>query len=320
MDLVLNRRGGVPIRDQLRYQLELWILTGRLLPGQRLPSVRALASRLQVHPNTVASSYKDLEATGHVEVRKGTGVFVRPGAPAPGAGTSLDDILRLAIRQAFRGGHCAAEIRAGVERWLASAPVERVVVVDAARPMADLLAEEVRLGLGVATSSCSLDEVETTPSLLSGVLALALPYHLEAIARLSAAAVIEPLTLEIPDEARREVLSLPPGALLLLVSHAPTVLPFAEVLARSLIGDGRVETRLLADYEHWRPLVPLADFVVADVFSAPSVRSARPRRFRELRLVATRSLDTLRGIAAGLTARRAASTAVAPLTGAAHTS
>ena len=45
MDIFVNRRGGVPVRDQLVTQLELKILGGELAQGQRLPSVRALARR-----------------------------------------------------------------------------------------------------------------------------------------------------------------------------------------------------------------------------------------------------------------------------------
>jgi DNA-binding transcriptional regulator YhcF (GntR family) len=39
LDIVLNRKGGVPVRDQLVAQLELKILGGELPLGQRLPSV-----------------------------------------------------------------------------------------------------------------------------------------------------------------------------------------------------------------------------------------------------------------------------------------
>ena len=79
MDFVLKRKGGVPLHDQLLAQLELRILTGVLAPGQRLPSVRALARRLGLHANTVSSAYRDLETAGHVELRRGAGVYVRAG-------------------------------------------------------------------------------------------------------------------------------------------------------------------------------------------------------------------------------------------------
>ena len=126
MDIALNRKGGVPVHDQLLAQLELQILGGRLSPGERLPSVRALARQLGLHANTVSSAYRELEAAGHVELKRGAGVFVRAGVPATlEEAHGLDEMIRLALRTAFRKGHSAPEIKAAVERWLKAAPAER---------------------------------------------------------------------------------------------------------------------------------------------------------------------------------------------------
>src|ERR1041385_2881635 len=123
MDIVLNRRGGVPVKDQLRFQLEMKILAGDLAPGQKLPSGRALARRLKVHPNTVSAAYKDLKATRHVHMQRGSGVYVRQGSPrTPQEARGLDEMIRLALYLALRSGYSGPEIRAAVERWLAAAP------------------------------------------------------------------------------------------------------------------------------------------------------------------------------------------------------
>lgn len=52
------------------------IATGSLLPGQQLPTVRALAAQLGLAVNTVAGSYRSLEAAGIVEGRGRAGTFV----------------------------------------------------------------------------------------------------------------------------------------------------------------------------------------------------------------------------------------------------
>jgi DNA-binding transcriptional regulator YhcF (GntR family) len=54
--LWVSRNSTVSIREQLSAQLVLGILSGRLAPGERLPSVRALARRLRIHPNTVSAA------------------------------------------------------------------------------------------------------------------------------------------------------------------------------------------------------------------------------------------------------------------------
>ena len=296
MDIVLNRRAGVPVKDQLRFQLELKILSGDLAPGQRLPSVRSLARRLQLHANTISAAYRDLEATGHVHLRRGSGVFVRKGAPSqPQDATSLDEMIRLALYLAFRRGHSGAEIRAAVERWLAAAPPDRIVVVDPSREMGELIVHEVREALGVPATSCAIADLQANASRLSGALALVLPYHLETVARLSPSSAVEPLTLEVSADDRQAILGLKPGSIVLVVSHSPTVLPFASVLLQSLRGDDvLVEARPLAEARAWRRVVPAADLVFADAIAAEAVKRARPRRMREVRFLAKASLERLR--------------------------
>src|SRR5262245_18828566 len=83
MDLALSRRGSLSIRDQLVLQIEIKILAGELPARQRLPSVRSLARRLKIHPNTVAAVYRLLGQFGLIESERGSGAFVSRGAPAP---------------------------------------------------------------------------------------------------------------------------------------------------------------------------------------------------------------------------------------------
>jgi GntR family transcriptional regulator len=295
MDVVLNRRGGVSVRNQIRYQLELKILTGELLPGQRLPSVRAFARRLELHPNTVAGAYKDLEATGHVESRRGAGLFVRPSPSLPPPRANLDETLRTALRQAFVSGYSPTDIRRALERWLDLAPVNAVAVVDPAREMAELLAEEIRQACGVEVASHSMVEVERNPGLLSGALVLALPYHVEALAALSAAATVEPISITVPQDALGEIRALPEGATVLVVSHAPSVLPFAEVYLKTIVGGVlRVSTRPLTASREWRQLLPIADLVVADVLALEPLRAVRPQRLLGLRLLSPETVARLR--------------------------
>jgi DNA-binding transcriptional regulator YhcF (GntR family) len=296
MDIVLNRKGGVPLRDQLLAQLELRILAGALAPGQRLPSVRALARKLGLHPNTVSAAYRDLEDAGQLEARRGAGVFVRADAPASlDEARGLDEIIRLALRAAFRRGHSGPAIRAAIERWLKAAPPERVVVVDPQRETVELVTHEVRTAVGVPATGCTLEELREEPSLLSGALAVTFPYHAAKVAKLAPEAAVQTVHVEGPLEARKTVLAVPAGATILIVSRSPVVLKFSAALVGGLRGDEvLVETRVLARRAEWRRLVPAADVVLADVLSAPAVAEARPRRLRELRLLGPSDLERIR--------------------------
>lgn len=67
---------AIPVFEQLRAQLAVMVAVGRLLPGDRLPTVRALAEQLQLAPGTVARAYRELEHAGFVEGRGRKGTFV----------------------------------------------------------------------------------------------------------------------------------------------------------------------------------------------------------------------------------------------------
>ncbi|MFP7495093.1 GntR family transcriptional regulator [Terribacillus saccharophilus] len=65
-----------PIYLQLADRLNRQIVSGELKPGDKLPSVRETAVSSKVNPNTVQRTYRELEASGIVESRRGQGTFV----------------------------------------------------------------------------------------------------------------------------------------------------------------------------------------------------------------------------------------------------
>jgi DNA-binding transcriptional regulator YhcF (GntR family) len=91
----------LPVGLQLAWRLRALIVTGRLLPGDRLPSVRTLADWSGVNVNTVRSVYAKLEDEGLVITHHGLGTFVgAAAAPVP----ELERIAADAIERAREAG------------------------------------------------------------------------------------------------------------------------------------------------------------------------------------------------------------------------
>ncbi|OYO25214.1 GntR family transcriptional regulator [Enemella dayhoffiae] len=88
--LRIDPSSGVPPYEQLRGQLLEQMRSGALPPGSRLPAVRRLASDLGLAPNTVARTYRELEAAGFVRTagRNGT-VVAEPNDGPDVAGRAL---------------------------------------------------------------------------------------------------------------------------------------------------------------------------------------------------------------------------------------
>ena len=78
--VAIDPRDSTPIYAQLDRGLRAAIASGRLNPGDQLPTVRQLAVDLQVNANTVARVYTDLERAGILETRRGVGSFIRASA------------------------------------------------------------------------------------------------------------------------------------------------------------------------------------------------------------------------------------------------
>ena len=79
MDLIISNSSDRPIYEQITTQIKELILTGELQPGQKLPSIRALANGLRISVITTKRAYTDLEAQGFIETVQGKGSFVTGG-------------------------------------------------------------------------------------------------------------------------------------------------------------------------------------------------------------------------------------------------
>lgn len=86
----LDRDSPRPLADQIEQRLHALIATAQLPPGARLNSIRQLAARLGVSPNTVVAAYDRLVAAGLVDSRGTAGFFV-----AEGPADAMPDAVRV---------------------------------------------------------------------------------------------------------------------------------------------------------------------------------------------------------------------------------
>ena len=77
--IVLDYRDSRPLYQQVKDSLRRMMLTGLLEPGEKLPSVRSLATQLAINPNTIQRAYAELEAEGYIYSVAGRGSFVSAG-------------------------------------------------------------------------------------------------------------------------------------------------------------------------------------------------------------------------------------------------
>jgi GntR family transcriptional regulator len=123
MFLPVDPSSGLPVYRQITDQVRRMLVSGRLAPGERLPSIRDLATQLRINPLTVGRAYGDLEREGLIEMRRGLGMYVRQqerlirpidgGVPAGVAQAAR----RLVLEAAQAGLGRVQTVRAVEESW-----------------------------------------------------------------------------------------------------------------------------------------------------------------------------------------------------------
>ena len=114
----LDYRDARPIYTQICDGFRDQIRAGILNPGDKLPSVRELATQLTINPNTIQRSYRELELQGWVSTVPGKGCFVC-GVPALQDGEEkqllqeFDKLTRRLLRMGIDPGTLAQRIEKG---------------------------------------------------------------------------------------------------------------------------------------------------------------------------------------------------------------
>ena len=90
--LNLDYRDARPIYEQVRDNLRRLMVSGAIQEGEKLPSVRSLASNLAINPNTIQRAYESLEQEGYLYTVAGKGSFAAPQADVNAA--RRDRLLR----------------------------------------------------------------------------------------------------------------------------------------------------------------------------------------------------------------------------------
>jgi GntR family transcriptional regulator len=115
----IDPRNPIPLYDQIAARIRLAVASGDLAEGDSLPSVRQLAARLRINPATVVQAYRALEREGFVEMRQGSGTYVRSVSTDRRRQTREDQAARLArdlLAEAARLGIAGTEVARALQR------------------------------------------------------------------------------------------------------------------------------------------------------------------------------------------------------------
>ena len=114
LTLHLDFHSGLPIYTQIVNQIQSQLANGMLMPGDQLPTVRAMAEELRVNFNTVARAYRMLDEVRIISTQQGRGTYITE-IPAPEVSErlrheSLEALTQRFIAEAIRLGFSEREV------------------------------------------------------------------------------------------------------------------------------------------------------------------------------------------------------------------
>jgi len=289
----ISRHSSIPVREQLSAQLLFGILSRRIAPSERLPSVRDLARRLKLHPNTVSAAYQDLSARGWVKRKAGSGVFVcdiQKRTKEDGINTFMHAWIEEGLSRGFSFEALSASFENARRRHGARGEPRRLLVVHPDRNLACILAAEIQEAVGCMVPYAGLEDAPQVPEFEAFLL----------LTTTSGAGAVSQLRPEghrlIALKSIEEVLSglgRPASPVLIgMVSRSETILKWASLLVPvfGLAGSDLIQRN--PEQPEWRHGLGACDLVAADIVAARELSKAM--RPIVLRLVADSFLQEAR--------------------------
>lgn len=271
----ISRHSSISIREQLTAQVLFGIISRRFSPSERLPSVRDLARRLKIHPNTVSAAYRSLAERGWVKRKAGSGVFV---CDTEGR-EKLDNIDAFAhawieegLSRGFSVDALSAAFTEARKDFAAHPGPRKIAVVHPDANLASILAAEMEEALGCSVAHAGADDAARLRQLKASLL-LTTTSGLAAVSRLPSERH-ELIPLKSIDEVLAGLERPASPVLIAVVSRSETVLSWASLLLPVLGLAGSDLIQRNPERRNWQDGLAACELVAADVLAAREVPKA----------------------------------------------
>ncbi len=118
LNFTVDARSVVPVYEQVKQAIKLYILSGYLVEGDQLMSIRELGAMVKIHPNTIAKVYYQLEVEGFVYSQPGSGYYVKhdPNRTEPEKRRLLQKIIDEALSRVIQLGFTPLDMQDELNR------------------------------------------------------------------------------------------------------------------------------------------------------------------------------------------------------------
>jgi len=163
MKFTVKKMPHFGVKEQIKHQIKSLIESGKLQPGEAVPSARDLALTIGVNRNTTWAAYRELTNEGWLSSSVGSGTYVR-NMKKTNSIDNLNELIDEMLWKTERMGYNRAEV---ADRFLsrlyykqAKNDEHRILVVECNRETGQHLAECLERELEVSTEVMLIQEVE----------------------------------------------------------------------------------------------------------------------------------------------------------------
>jgi len=287
----ITKNSELPVREQLVRQVVLGILSEDLPAGHKLPSVRALARRHHIQSNTVSAAYHDLLQQGWLELRPGSGVYVRAKESSSDGAGELDRLLTTLLQSARSHGYAPEQVVQRLEHLVRPRTYARVLIVEPEPAMREILRAELAEHIGVPVEAVERADLEDA-SVAAHTLVVALPTRAIQVRRALPAVLCIPLRLSSVGTSLEGQTKPGPEVVISIVSRSSEIRQWARAMLIAVGLDPESLCDIDAGRHAWQDRLGRGAFVVADVVVARELPDGcQPKVFR---VIADSSLAELR--------------------------
>jgi DNA-binding transcriptional regulator YhcF (GntR family) len=315
MDLRLQKGTSVSLHQQLVTQLAMQIASGVIQPGTKLPSIRALAQKLDVHHNTCLSAYKELDEGGLIELRHGSGAHVKV-LPAdqkiellPMEQNNLETLADFFVRQALKQGYRWETALSALEaayRQNGQAAYAPLVFVDIHADILPVFQAELQQALKRPVRAVLIEDVDQV--LESNIHFVVSRYHCEALHKKlqelyggtqTERQLRDRVTVVEVGSVQQElslIRQLSPEALVSVVSASTIILQQAEAVVKALRGEDIIIRTILTGQEsasEIQRVLKRTQAVFADVTCAAKLQEMTRKPVNQIQIIPAYEMNKL---------------------------
>jgi len=292
-DIQIDPSSEIPLRRQLVNQFIVQIASGRLKPGEALPSVRQLERMKKIHRHTISRAFGDLVAEGWLVRTRGSVMKVSSFEKTASSVHDLNGVVEQSIRLARQHGYTAEQLHQCLRARIEGKPPDQILIVSTDPGLVSILKSELQETISCRIRHCSFEDLYVQSRRLRGALIVWVSGGSVAFDSLVPAGIpCYSITICDPGDHLDRIRQLRQPSVIAVVSVSKLFLERAMGVISPLAGTLHSVTDYLLPLDGHLNLAS-TDLVICDSVARPSVQTRETHCYRVISPESVREIKAM---------------------------